>query len=705
MGKRKKQKSHLPLRLNILFFIIFLLFSGLILQLGVVQILFGMEAQEELDRTERVTSATPVPRGKIYDRNGELVVDNEAKFAITYTPKKHVQPEDNLEIAEKLVEYIDMDTDSVTERNKKDYWIIKNKEKAYDRLTDEEKELNDTEQYYVMLENITEDELNSFEDEELEAMAIKRELDQAYELTPHFIQYENMTKEEYAIIAENLHELPGINVTTNWEREFLHGSTFANYIGRITTQKQGIPQTDEQFFLARNYSRNDRVGRSGLEKEYEAYLKGNKEVREHITDSSGTVVDSKVIREGQRGKDLILSVDMELQKRLDQIVQEEVKKAVDEHPRENRWFRHAVAVLMNPKTGEVLSISGQEYDPSEDGEDQFSDVSHRALYDTYLPGSTIKGATVLAGLDSGVISPGEVIRDRPIQIAGSPRRGSWTTLGPVNDIEAIKRSSNVYMFFIAMRMGGEYNYQEGKSVAYNGEAYTEMRNYFQQFGLGAKTGIDFPYEENMDANPPTGYGRAGQFQDMAIGQYENYTAMQLVQYISTIANDGYRMKPTLVKQIHDSTNRDQLGPVYKVNEPTVLNKIEMDDSYLERVQRGMRQVFQESGGTGYNYFNDADYDPAGKTGTAEAFYWDNENQVLHSDVMNYNLVGYAPYDDPEVAFAVIAPYMGTSEHPVHHNIGRRALDTYFDLKESRLNGDEESSDDEEEYDEENDDEE
>ncbi|MBR7554370.1 peptidoglycan D,D-transpeptidase FtsI family protein [Allobacillus sp. GCM10007491] len=701
MGKKnKKQKSHLPLRLNILFFIIFLLFSGLILQLGVVQILFGMDAQEELDRTERVTSATPVPRGKMYDRNGELVVDNKAKFAITYTPKKHVQPEDNVEIAEKLAKYIEMDTEPVTKRNKQDYWIINNKKEAYERLTEEEKELSDQDQYYVMLEKISDDELEGFSEQELEVMAIKRELDKAYELTPHIIQYEDITVEEYMAIGENLHELPGINVTTDWERDYLFGSTFASYIGRITSQQQGIPQDEDQYFLARNYSRNDRVGRSGIEKEYELYLNGNKEIKEHITDSSGTVIDSNTIREGQRGKDLILSVDMELQHRIDKIVQEEVKAAVQKHPGKNRWFRHAVIVLMNPKTGEVLATSGQQYNPSETGEDEFTDVSHKVLYDTYLPGSTVKGATVLAGLDSGVIRPGEVITDRPIKISVDKEKSSWTRLGPVNDIDAIKRSSNVYMWFIAMRMGGEYNYQYGKGITYNSEAYTQMKNYYKQFGLGAKTGIDFPYEENMEIAKADG----GELQDMAIGQYGNYTAMQLAQYISTIANDGYRMKPYLVKQIHNSSKGDQLGPLYKVNEPTILNKIEMKDTYLKRVQEGMRQAFQESGGTGYRYFADAEYNPAGKTGTAEAFYWDNDTKTLHSDVNNYNLVGYAPFDEPEIAFAVMAPYLGTGDYPVHHRIGRRALDTYFELKEERLKGsnedDSESESEEEESEEE-----
>ena len=92
---------------------------------------------------------------------------------------------------------------------------------------------------------------------------------------------------------------------------------------------------------------------------------------------------------------------------------------------------------MNPKTGEVLATSGQQYNPSEKGEDEFTDVSHKVLYDTYLPGSTVKGATVLAGLDSGEIRPGEVIVDRPLEIKGSDKKSSWTRLGPVNDIDAI----------------------------------------------------------------------------------------------------------------------------------------------------------------------------------------------------------------------------------------------------------------------------
>src|SRR5690625_3952224 len=138
----KKERAQLPFRLNILFFIIFLLFSGLILQLGVVQILDGASYQEDIDRTVEDTTKIPVPRGKIFDRTHRVLVDNAPLYSITYTPQKGVQAEDNLRVAEKLVEYISVDEEAiekVTERNKKEYWYLsseENQEDVYSRLTE-----------------------------------------------------------------------------------------------------------------------------------------------------------------------------------------------------------------------------------------------------------------------------------------------------------------------------------------------------------------------------------------------------------------------------------------------------------------------------------------------------------------------------------------------------------------------------------------
>ncbi|WP_027963443.1 peptidoglycan D,D-transpeptidase FtsI family protein [Halalkalibacillus halophilus] len=681
----KKQKSHLPLRLNLLFFAIFLLFSLLILQLGVVQILYGQDAQEEIDRTENVTSQTPVPRGRFFDRNGEMLVDNNATFAITYTPRKNVQPDDNLELAETLVNYIDIDPESVTQRNIEDYWIMQNTEEAASRLTDEELTGNDQEQYYSMLEHISEDDLNSITDEELEVIAVKRELDQAYELTPHIIKRDEISQEEYAIIAENLTRLPGINVTTDWERVDTQDGTFSNFIGRITSAEEGLPRQRLDYFLSRNYSRNDRVGRSGLEEQYENYLSGHKEVRRHETDSSGRVINSELIRQGERGKDLVLSVDIQLQKQLDQIVQEELENAINAYPQRNQHMDDAMAVMMDPNTGEILAMSGQTYN-REDGE--FIDNSNRVLSHAFMPGSTVKGATILAGIDSGVISPGEVINDRPINIAGTAEKSSYRNLGNVNDIEALKLSSNVYMFLTALRMGGEFDYQEGENVNVGASGYYDMVNYFKQFGFGVETGVDFPSESTGFRGSVEGREDIGGIMmDLAIGQHETYTTLQLAQYASTIANGGYRMEPRIVKQIHDPISAEGLGPVYEVREPKALNKIGMEDQYLDRVREGFRQAFQETNGTGYSEFDDAEYSPAGKTGTAQEYIYHDDGS--RTDVENLSLVGYAPHDEPEVSFAIIVPKTGIvrdmneTQYSANLKIGRRALDAYFDLKEQR----------------------
>lgn len=681
----RKKRSQLPFRLNILFFIIFLLFSTLILQLGVVQILDGASYQEEIDQTVQDTTKIPVPRGRMLDRNHNVLVDNAPLYAITYTPPKGVQAEDKLKVAQELVKYISVDEkdiDKITERNKKEYWYLlseENQEKVYSRLTDEEKEsLNDAEQYDLMLKRITEEEIGDFSEEDLKIIAIKRELDKAYALTPHVIKNEGVTAEEYARVSEHLHLLPGINATTDWDREYPYGKELSTFLGKITTQEQGIPKEKEAYYLSRGYSRNDRVGRSGLEDYYEDILRGRKEQIQYTMDKSGKVIDSEVVVEGQRGKDLVLTIDMDFQQKVDKIVAEELNNAMKAHS-QNRYladYIDALVVVMNPKTGEILALSGKHYNKETS---EIEDVTYKTIYDAHRPGSSIKGATVLAGFESGVISPGTVINDAPIKIDGTNPKGSYARLGPVNDIDALERSSNVYMFHIAMRMGGEFNYYYNKKIAFNREGFQHMRNYFHQFGLGLETGIDLPYEA-------TGYvgdeltANAGNLQDLAIGQFDTYTTLQLAQYVSTIANGGYRMRPHIVKEIREPTPTEEgLGPIYRTKDPEVLNRIDMGDQELARVQEGMRRVFQGSRGTGVSHWRGKSYNPAGKTGTAENEVYIDSRKV---DTENLALVGYAPFDDPEISFAIIVPHLGKvrGQYPINHRIGTRILDTYFDIK-------------------------
>ncbi|WP_373892823.1 peptidoglycan D,D-transpeptidase FtsI family protein [Virgibacillus sp. CBA3643] len=687
--KKKKKRAQLPFRLNILFFVVFLSFSVLILQLGVVQILNGDSFQEEIERTIEDTSKVPVPRGKIYDSNHDVVVDNKAQYSITYTPNKGVQAKDRLKVAETLAEFISMDTDGITERNRQEYWYLKNKDEADSRVSDEEaEEMGNTEFYDMVLDRISEDEINNFSEEEEEVIAIKKELDKAQSLTPQIVKNEDVTSEEYARVAEHLDVLPGVNATTDWNREYPYDDTFRNLIGSITSQEEGIPGDQEDYYVTRGYSRNDRVGKNGLEEQYEDVLRGTKEQIRYSTDKGGNVVNTETVVEGERGKDVVLTIDMEFQERVDEIVREELDKAISEAPYENRNMEDALAVVMDPQTGELLAVSGQSYDREEN---EFNNTASKALYDAHRPGSIIKGATMLAGYESEVITPGQTFYDAPIKIAGTEEKASWKNLGLVNDLNALQQSSNVYMFNIAMRMGGEYNYQRNETVAFDSGAWQEMRNYFRQFGLGSETGIDFPFES-------TGYvgsqGNAGNFMDYAIGQFDTYTTMQMAQYVATIANDGYRVRPHFLKEIRNPVaSEDNLGSLYHHQNTDVLNRIQMDQDKIERVQEGFRQVFQTSNGTGYSYFGSKNYNPAGKTGTAENEVYDEDGGGVEQYTENLSLVGYAPFDEPEIAFAVIVPNTGDASG-INHYIGEGILDTYFDLKEDRSESDEEENEDE-----------
>ena len=649
-----------------------------------MQILEGEAFQEEIDRTIKDTTKIPVPRGLFYDRYGNVIVENKPLYSITYTPAKGVQAEEKLKVAEKLATYISMDSkkeiDSLTERNKKEYWYLKNKDAADERLSEEEAaKMDNAKQYDTILKRITEEEISDFTEEELEVMVVKKEMDKAYSLTPQIIKNEDVTPEEYARVAENLDKLPGVNATTDWERDYPYKDSLKSLLGSITSQEQGLPAEEIDYYLTRGYNRNDRVGKSGLEEQYEDVLRGRKEQVQYTTTKSGKVIDSEVVVPGERGKDLVLTIDMELQKRVDDIVKKELNTAIKKHPYANRFMEDALAVVINPKTGELLAVSGQYYNRDKN---KFENVAYKTLYDAHRPGSSIKGATMLAGYASGVISPGQSFYDTPIKIAGTPKKSSWKNLGSVNDINALSQSSNVYMFYIAMRMGGEYNYQAGKSISFDPEAFQTMRNYFHQLGLGSSTGIDYPYEGTgyVGTNP-----KPGNLLDFAIGQYDTYTTMQLAQYVSTIAGDGYRVQPHLVKEIR-SPDPEDMGPVHQSINTKVLNRIDMDESNINRVQEGFRGAFQSSEGTASSYFSGKSYNPAGKTGTAQNEVY--EDGVHLADTENLTLVGYAPFDEPEVAFAVVVPNTGrvSSQHPINNLIGEKILDTYFDLKKERDEG-------------------
>lgn len=320
-----KKKSPVSLRVNIIFFLVFMLFSLLVLRLGIVQIVHGENYQREIDRKDDITVDNPVPRGRILDRNLNVIVDNKAQNAITYTNEGASQ-EEMLRVAEALAKLIHQDTSRVRERDKKDFWMIRYPERANQLITKGEQELvkkkkiNDKQLYQLKLERINKKELSQLTRNDLEVLAIFRELRNGYKFSPQIVKNEGVSREEFATISEHLPGLPGVNATVDWTRSYQFDQTLKTVLGAVSSSKEGLPAEQIDDYISRGYSRNDRVGKSYLEKQYEDVLHGKKEKVVHVTDKSGNLIDKQVKYKGQRGKDLILSIDMELQKRVEKII-------------------------------------------------------------------------------------------------------------------------------------------------------------------------------------------------------------------------------------------------------------------------------------------------------------------------------------------------------------------------------------------------
>jgi cell division protein FtsI/penicillin-binding protein 2 len=689
LNKKKKKKTHVPFRLNMLFFVVFLLFSLLILRLGELQIVYGDDFKRELARTDNVTVNNPVPRGLMYDRTGKVIVGNTPLNAITYTRGNNTTAQEMLQTAEKLAKLIKMDITQVKERDRKDYWIVKYPDKSKNLITKKElalvdqKKLDNKDIYKLQLKRVTNDDIKDFSSYQLNVIAIYKQFNSGYALTPTIVKNKNVTDTELAVVSENLEKLPGVDTTTDWDRNYTFGNTLKTVLGNVTSAQEGIPENMLDKYLALGYSRNERVGKSYLEMEYENVLHGQKAKVKNVTDKNGNVISTQQVSEGNRGDDLVLTIDMDLQRQVEQIVGEELLKA-KQAPRTNLLDR-AFVVLMNPHTGEILTMAGKQIvkDPNT-GKTKLNDFALGTITTSYNVGSAVKGATVLTGYKTGAITPGERQLDEPLKISRTPVKKSWKTFGWLNDLQALKVSSNVYMFKTAIAIGGG-KYIPNGPLNLNPKAFDTMRQSFSQFGLGTKTGIDLP---NETAGFKGTSKLPGFLLDLAIGQYDTYTPMQLAQYVSTIANGGYRVQPHLVKEIREPEDNNQMGSVIQEIQPNILNKIDMKDDWIKRVQAGFKLVMQTQGGTSYSYFRGVTYSPAGKTGTAQAFYDGPQRKNFGEEppeVMNLSLVSYAPSDNPEVAMAVLVPwvYQGNTGPNINEFIGRRVLDAYFNLKNER----------------------
>ncbi|WP_237980472.1 peptidoglycan D,D-transpeptidase FtsI family protein [Bacillus thuringiensis] len=696
----KKQEGKtgraIPTRLNILFLCVFLLFSTMIIKLGKVQIIDSETYKNEVKKRENATVSLSVPRGKIFDREGNPVVDNKSLRTITYTKMKGVKSEDILQTARQLADIIEMpqeDIDKLTETDKKDFWMQLNP-----TLTEElvsKKEINKFKDKDITGKNldkkieelkrkrVTDKNLQELTDKDIKVLAIKSKMTSGYQMAPQIIK-KDVSEKEFTIISEGLANFPGVDVSVDWERVYVNDGLFRSVLGNVSNSDEGLPSERLDYYLVRDYSRNDRIGKSYIEQQYEDVLHGTKKEVRSVADKQGTTIRTETISEGKSGKNLTLTIDMELQKK----VEESIEKILKAYKGSESMLDRAFVVMMNPKNGQVLSMAGKRL-VEKDGKTEVEDYALGTMTSSYELGSTVKGATVLTGFETKAISPGTNFYDAPMKFKGTKEKKSWKNFGDIDDLRALQVSSNVYMFNIALKIAG-VDYVKNSSLNIKQEYFDKMRYYFRQFGLGVPTGIDLPNETAGQIGKKD--NQPGFLLDYSIGQYDTYTPLQLVQYISTIANGGYRMKPQIVQEVREQTSqKDEIGKVVHAVEPIVLNKIDMKEEYINQVKEGFRKVFQEGDGTGVRAFQKASYKPAGKTGTAQTVYG-GESDIGRNEkgerreCYNLTLAGYAPYDNPEVAFSVVVPWVINDKSGINSDIGKEVLDAYFELKTNRLSG-------------------
>ena len=599
-------------------------------------------------------------RGRIYDRNHKLLVDNNSIINIYYKRENGVSNKEEIEIAKDISNLIDLNYEFVTDSMLKDVWLVLND--GYKKVKDGEKKL-------LKVRRISNEKINSIIRERItkeELSKIDKKTAYVYYLMHNDYYYKdklikkNINEEEYNII--NSGKYKGFKCKESWERKYIYGNTLRGILGSVSNENIGITNDLKDYYLKKGYKLTDRVGLSGIELQYDEYLRGKPARYKNYGNGL------ELINKEKNGNDLILSIDINLQLEFESIVEKEIVRAKKEPNTE--YFNKVFVIVSNPSNGEILSMIGKY-------------IANNKIYDysSYIPissvtvGSVIKGASISVGYKTKVIDIGTIFKDECIKISNTSLKCSWNRngLGYLDDINALRLSSNVYQFKTAMKVA-DYNYCYNCPFSFNNDPFTIYRNMFNSYGLGVKTGIDLPYESigiiGKNDTP-------GLLLDFSIGQYDTYTPLQLTQYINTIANNGTRIKLNLLKSVYKDDD------LLLNNKTYILNKVELDDKYFKRIKEGFKAVLGYNG-TGYGYI-DLKYNPAGKTGTSQSFLDSDNDGVIDKQTITSTFAGFAPLDDPQMSIVVITPdishiygssYMSTINRRISNQITKKYFEIY-----------------------------
>ena len=449
---------------------------------------------------------------------------------------------------------------------------------------------------------------------------------------------EDVSTEVLSLITDGRYE--GVTIRTASARVY-NTALAAHILGTIGPiwQEEWSSSEDTGYvgYADKGYSMNDLVGKDGVEKAFESYLRGTDGRRLITTDETGKITGELYTREPQPGGTVALTLDIDLQADVEAALAETISGMIDKDSNE----RGGAAAVVSVGTGEVLALASYPtYDLSTFNEDydelvndQRLPMFNRATQGIYAPGSTFKMVTAVAALESGIITPSSIIQDRGIYTYyKDPQPMCWiysqtgSTHGRINVSQAITDSCN-YFFYEVGRLTG----------------IRTLDSYASQFGLGQSTGIEIGDSSGVLASPEWAESHDQEWTDgqtitAAIGQsYNLFTPLQLANYVATLVGGGDHYQAHLLKNVKAYDNSRLL---YMYDDKP-MNTVEMSDSTLSAVTKGMHEL-TVSGSVAYAFENCV-VSAGAKTGSAQ----------VGTDIANGVFVAYAPYEKPEIAVAIV----------------------------------------------------
>lgn len=583
------------------------------------------------------------PRGRILDINGNILVDNKSKNALIFR-NYNFSDQQLKNIIINVSNLIELDY-KVNDNIKREYYYFLNKDSIDKRLDDQIfkdyllKNINSSTMHKYKLEKISVKELESVDEKESYIFYL---MSSGYSYDDKIIK-KNITDRELTLINEA--NIDGLRCETIYERVYNYDTPLNQIfgsIGNITSEKL-------DYYMKLGYERDDIVGVSFLEEYYDEYLRGIPRKYKVLDNNS-----LEMIEDYQKGNDLVLSIDIEKQLEIDNVLKSEITNA-KKYPASK--YYNGSYVIVSDHLGRVVAMSGYYYNNGDFIDDALGNITN-----SYTVGSVVKGASQSVGYINNVINRDKKIKDSCVKLYSMPNKCSWKNLGLIDDIKALAYSSNYYQFINAIRVtGNDYKYNMKLDVTE--DDFEKYRSVFKSYGLGSDTGIEISGYKGITGSKISG----DLLLNLSIGQYDTYTPIMLNNYISTIANSGIRYNMSFGAYfINNKGNRESIDKL-------VLDRVKISNDDMLRIQKGLNGVVTY--GTASNYLNRIN--GAGKTGTSETY-------VNGHKTLTKSFVAYLPFDNPKFNLTIVSPNLVDSNnknkynYPVNSRLSRQITNILFE---------------------------